>query len=226
MKWITVLLGLACVLQLSTAAKPNEDPNCDFWADEGECDANPTYMWKSCETACEKIDKERNVGVAASFYDLEAKDIHGKPISFEKYKDKVVVITNVATYCGRTNSHYRGLVKLHKHFEATGMVEILGFPCNQFGEQEPEKCEAIEKFATNKGVKFQMMDKIDVNGMDVSPVYKFLKKKTSVRNIHWNFDTYFIVDTAGSVEANTDVEPMDLVDEIQGKLDEYEKQEL
>lgn len=134
-----------------------------------------------------------------TIYDFSAKALNGKEISFDAYKDKVVLIVNTASKCGFT-PQYEGLEALHKEFSDKGLV-ILGFPCNQFGKQEPgtEK-DIAEGCLINFGVTFQMFSKIDVNGGETHPLYKFLKSE--VKNgilgssIKWNF-TKFLVDKNG-----------------------------
>ena len=103
-----------------------------------------------------------------------------------KYIQPVTIIVNVASYCGYTESHYRGLVDLWSKVKDE-TVEILAFPCNQFGAQEPESDSSILQFAKNKGVEFTMMSKIDVNGPNSSLVYKYLKKEAGPATIKWNF---------------------------------------
>mmetsp|Transcript_3723 Transcript_3723/g.5464 ORF Transcript_3723/g.5464 Transcript_3723/m.5464 type:complete len:228 (-) Transcript_3723:78-761(-) len=191
-----------------------EHEKCREWADAGECDNNPGYMHSECKKACDaqaklaaELDKElTSIG---SFYDLSAKDINGKTIDFGTFKGKVVIITNVASFCGYTESHYKGLVQLNKEMAGTE-TEILAFPCNQFGQQEPEECPVIKKFAQQKGVEFTMMDKIDVNGGNASIVYKYLKREADHGPITWNFATYFVVSPDGSIESYSGVEPMKL----------------
>lgn len=101
-------------------------------------------------------------------------------------------------------------------------IFMIAFPCNQFGAQEPESNENIKEFAANKGAKFTMMDKINVNGPDASIVYKFLKAKAGPSNIGWNFATYFVVSPDGSVESFSGVEPMQLKDGVLELLDNDE----
>ena len=124
----------------------------------------------------------------------------------------MTIVVNVASYCGYTDSHYRGLVKLFRHVEHehAGRVNILAFPCNQFGEQEPDSNEDIHEFALHYGVEFTMMDKIDVNGPVASIVYKYLKAQAGPSTISWNFGTYFIVSPDGTVESQSGIEPMQL----------------
>jgi glutathione peroxidase len=111
------------------------------------------------------------------------------------------------------------MVRLWKQVSASNQVHLLAFPCNQFGNQEPDSNEEIEEFAKGYGAEFTMMDKIDVNGPNASIVYKYLKSKTSVGNIGWNFATYFVVATDGTVTAHSGVEPMDIRDIALGLVD-------
>ena len=134
------------------------------------------------------------------FYDLKATSLQGKPINFSDFKDKVVLIVNTASECGFTYQ-YEGLQKLHEEYADKGLV-IIGFPCNQFGHQEPGENSDIQSFCElNFGVSFPVLAKIDVNGPDESPLYSFLKKSKSGllgSNIKWNF-TKFLVAKDGSV---------------------------
>ena len=102
------------------------------------------------------------------------------------------------------------MVKLHRELQRTDTVDILAFPCNQFGSQEPEGPAWIKNFAKEKGVEFTMMEKIDVNGPKTHPVYLFLKKHSSVHHIEWNFGTYFVIAPNGHVFPFSKVEPLAL----------------
>lgn len=157
-----------------------------------------------------------------SFFDLEANDIDGTVVHFAEFKGKVTVVVNVASYCGYTESHYNGLVALYNELKDTGVVEIIAFPCNQFGAQEPEECPTIKRFAEKKGVEFRMMDKIDVNGPKASKVYKYLKKESGITTITWNFAAYFVVGPEGNVQGFTGVEPH----ELKGTIGELIDKEL
>jgi len=137
----------------------------------------------------------------ASLYDLSVDDIKGKPVKLSKYKGKVLLIVNTASECGFT-PQYKGLEQLFQKLHGKGL-EVLGFPCNQFGAQEPGDEKAIEQFCEiNYGVTFPMFAKIDVNGDDASPLFKHLKsaKKGILGSeaIKWNF-TKFLVDRDGNV---------------------------
>ena len=135
------------------------------------------------------------------FYDFEAKDIQGKTISMSQYKDKVVLVVNVASECGFT-PQYEGLEKLYETYKAQGF-EILAFPCNQFGEQEPGSAVEIQKFCSSKfSVTFPLFEKIEVNGDHTHPLYVFLKSEApgflGTESIKWNF-TKFLIDRQGNV---------------------------
>lgn len=173
------------------AAGSDGDANCANWAEMGECDNNPNFMLATCATSCEKVKQQdaedaKELSGISSFFDLEAKDIRGRTIKFEQFRGKVTIIVNVASYCGYTESHYRGLVELWDDVKDKD-VEILAFPCNQFGQQEPESNSKIEQFAQQKGAQFRMMDKVNVNGPNASLVYKYLKKQAGPKAISWNF---------------------------------------
>jgi len=178
-------------------------------------------MLENCPVACRRqaeIDAEmaekieEKIGHINSFFELEAEDIDKNMMKFDQFEGKVTVITNVASYCGYTESHYRGLVELYNRFKASPVgFNILAFPCNQFGKQEPEECPAIKRFAKSKGVEFTMMNKVDVNGIDAHPVYHYLKKVAGPPQITWNFATYYVITPQGTVASQSGVEPMDLV---------------
>ena len=134
------------------------------------------------------------------FYDYKVKSISGEEVSMSEYKGKVVLIVNTASKCGFTKQ-YEGLEELYEKYKDQGFV-ILGFPCNQFGAQEPGDNAEIKNFCTSTfSVTFPMMSKIDVNGESADPLYKFLKKEQGGilgDEIKWNF-TKFLVDREGRV---------------------------
>lgn len=134
------------------------------------------------------------------FYDYKVKNILGEEVSMSEYKGKVVLIVNTASKCGFTKQ-YEGLEELYEKYKNQGFV-ILGFPCNQFGAQEPGDNAEIKNFCTSTfSVTFPMMSKIDVNGESADPLYKFLKKEQGGilgDEIKWNF-TKFLVDREGNV---------------------------
>lgn len=133
-----------------------------------------------------------------TFYSFSAHSIAGKPISMSDYEGKVVLIVNTASKCGFT-PQYKELEQLYKEYKDQGLV-ILGFPCNQFGGQEPgTESEIAESCQLNYGVSFPMFSKIEVNGDGTHPLFVFLKKKLGGffgSKIKWNF-TKFLVDRDG-----------------------------
>ncbi|MBR3133440.1 MAG: glutathione peroxidase [Clostridia bacterium] len=135
-----------------------------------------------------------------SIYDYKVKNRKGEDVSLEDYKGKVLLIVNTATGCGFT-PQYEGLENLYKKYHEKGL-EILDFPCNQFGNQAPGSNDEIHEFCTLKyNTTFDQFAKIDVNGENESPLYTFLKseKKGMLSNkIKWNF-TKFLVDKEGNV---------------------------
>lgn len=132
------------------------------------------------------------------FYDFKANSLQGKEISMKSYEGKVVLIVNTASKCGFT-PQFAGLEELYKKYKDQGLV-ILGFPCNQFAHQDPGTNAEIGEFCTaNYGVTFQMMEKIEVNGDNAHPLYKYLKDAlggTLGDSIKWNF-TKFLIDRNG-----------------------------
>lgn len=136
----------------------------------------------------------------SNFYDLKAKTPSGGDINMADYKGKPILIINTATKCGLT-PQFEGLEKLHQAYKDLGLV-TLGFPCNQFAGQEPETNDSIEKACLiNHGVTFQLTEKVDVNGPNTHPIFKFLKKEKGgflFSRIKWNF-TKFLIDTNGKV---------------------------
>jgi glutathione peroxidase len=133
-----------------------------------------------------------------TIYDFTAKSIDGRDVPLSDYRGKVLLIVNTASKCGFT-PQYEGLEKLHEDYAARDF-EVLGFPCNQFGAQEPGNAEEIANFCSlTYDVSFPLMAKIDVNGDDADPIFKHLKKeKTGLlgSGIKWNF-TKFLVDRDG-----------------------------
>ncbi|CAH2352981.1 glutathione peroxidase-like peroxiredoxin Hyr1p [[Candida] railenensis] len=137
----------------------------------------------------------------SKFYELAPLNNKGEPFPFSELKGKVVVIVNVASKCGFT-PQYKELEALNKQYEGKD-VQILGFPCNQFGGQEPGSSEEIASFCQlNFGVTFPVLQKIEVNGDNADPVYKYLKSQKSgllgLTRIKWNFEK-FLIDKKGNV---------------------------
>ena len=136
-----------------------------------------------------------------SIYDFTAETLDGKPAPLSDWKGKVVLIVNTASKCGFT-PQYKGLEELYRKHRDQGLV-VLGFPCNQFGAQEPGDAAEIANFCSlTYDVDFPMMQKIDVNGPKAHPLYAYLKRTKKgvlgTENIKWNF-TKFLVDRQGQV---------------------------
>ena len=139
----------------------------------------------------------------ASIYDFSVTDISGKPVKLDRYKGRAVLIVNTSSKCGYT-PQYKGLEALYAKYHAKGL-EVLGFPCNQFGAQEPGDAKEIAQFcAINYGVTFPLFAKVDVNGDNAAPLWKYLKAEKpgllGSEGIKWNF-TKFLVDREGRVIA-------------------------
>lgn len=134
------------------------------------------------------------------FYDFKARKMNGQEVKMEEYKGKVVLVVNTASKCGLT-PQFEGLEELYKGYKDKGL-EILGFPCNQFANQDNGSNEEIHEFCQlNYGVTFTMFEKIDVNGQNAHPLYKFLRKEAKglfSDKIKWNF-TKFLIDSHGNV---------------------------
>jgi glutathione peroxidase len=138
-----------------------------------------------------------------SLYDFTVDDITGHPVRLDRYKGKVLLVVNTASKCGFT-PQYKGLEALYRKYRDQGL-EVLGFPCNQFGGQEPGNEQEIATFCeTNYGVTFPMFAKVDVNGDKAAPLYRHLKSAKpgllGTEAIKWNF-TKFLVDRSGKVIA-------------------------
>ena len=153
--------------------------------------------------------------------EFQVKQADGSIQDLSAHKGKVLLIVNTASKCGFT-PQYEGLEKLHQEFKDQGL-EILAFPCNQFGNQEPGDADEIKNFCSlNYDVSFPLMEKIDVNGADADPLWKYLKSEKSGllgSRIKWNF-TKFLVDRDGNVVGRYGpaVKPEQLKSEIQALL--------
>ncbi|NCN85567.1 MAG: glutathione peroxidase [Sphingomonadales bacterium] len=153
--------------------------------------------------------------------EFQVKQADGSDLDLSKHKGKVLLIVNTASKCGFT-PQYEGLEKLHQEYEDKGL-EILAFPCNQFGNQEPGDADEIRNFCSlNYDVSFPLMGKIEVNGNDADPLWKYLKSEKSGllgSRIKWNF-TKFLVDRDGNVVARFGpaVKPEQLKSEIEALL--------
>ena len=138
----------------------------------------------------------------AGIYDFSAQSLAGQEIPLKQFERQVLLIVNTASACGFT-PQYKGLEALHQELAPRGFA-VLGFPCNQFGGQEPGDAKQIEQFcSSNYAVTFPMFAKIDVNGDNAHPLFQYLKGQKSGllgKSIKWNF-TKFVVDRSGRVVA-------------------------
>lgn len=180
-----------------------------------------------------------------SIYDFKLKGIDGEEISLEKYKGKVLIIANTASKCGFT-PQYADLEKIYEKYNSKGL-EILGFPCNQFAEQEPGNNNEVKKFCEiNYGVTFPLFEKIDVRGASAHPLFKYLSEAVPFKgldlnhpsgkilnsfleekfpeylignSIKWNF-TKFLIDKEGNIVGRFEptTEPLDMIPEIEKLL--------
>jgi glutathione peroxidase len=138
-----------------------------------------------------------------TIYDFSAPLLNGKTKSLADFKGKALVVVNTASKCGLT-PQYEGLEKLYKAHKAEGL-EILGFPCNQFGAQEPGAAKEIEEFCSlNYGVSFTMFDKVDVNGDTTHPLFQWLKTEApgllGSEAIKWNFTKFLVGKDGKAIE--------------------------
>jgi glutathione peroxidase len=149
-------------------------------------------------------------GVKTSIHQFSAKTIDGETLNFNLLKGKKLLIVNTASKCGFT-PQYKDLESVYEKYKDKNFV-IIGFPCNQFGNQEPGNSSDIKSFCTrNYGVTFQMMEKVDVKGDSISDIYKWLTSKTengvASSSVKWNFQKYmidengFLVDHVGSIKS-------------------------
>ncbi|XP_033217197.1 glutathione peroxidase-like [Belonocnema kinseyi] len=161
-----------------------------------------------------KFDQEKN-WESAGFYDFSAKDIDGNVVPLSKYKGKVLIVVNVASNCGLTDTNYKQLQALYLKYGEQGL-SILAFPCNQFSGQEPGTSAEIKEFVKKYDVTFDMFEKIEVNGDNAHPLWKWMKSQpngagTFTQAIKWNF-TKFVIDRKGQVVARfaPSTEPNDM----------------
>jgi glutathione peroxidase len=157
----------------------------------------------------------------SAIYNFTANSLAGEPVPLKRFEGQVLLIVNTASACGFT-PQYKGLQELHQKLSPRGFA-VLGFPCNQFGAQEPGDARQIEQFCeSNYAVTFPMFAKIDVNGNHAHPLFEYLKREKSGllgSSIKWNF-TKFLIDRAGKVAGRyaPTVRPENLTKEIEALL--------
>jgi len=160
---------------------------------------------------------------ASKIYDFRVKTLDGRHTTVGEFRGKVMLIVNLASQCGFT-PQYEGLEALYRNYKDRGLV-VLGFPCNQFGGQEPGDEKEIRQFCTDKyDITFPLFSKIDVNGKNADPLYSWLKSQAKgilgTESIKWNF-TKFLVDANGDVvdRFGSNVTPKELVTIVEKMLD-------
>jgi glutathione peroxidase len=157
---------------------------------------NPGFLFKS-----RNFNVQARAAAEKTVHDFTVKDIDGNDVSLNKFKGKVMLIVNVASRCGLTSSNYSELSHLYEKYKSQGF-EILAFPCNQFGGQEPGSNTEIKQFAcTRYKAEFPIFDKVEVNGPSTAPIYQFLKSNAGGflgGLVKWNFEK-FLIDKKGKV---------------------------
>lgn len=200
LRLVAALLIVSSLCIVHTFAKFETDQHelCEFWAKSNECFKNPNYMLNNCVPSCTKYGKPPSEHeIRGSFYDIVEKDIYGQDVHFEKFRGKVVLIVNVATYCTYTAENY-AMFRAMKQYIPWGL-EIVIAPCNQFGGQEPGTAAEILDFAEQQQFEGVILTRGDVNGPSTRPAYQFLKQFRGNQNIGWNFDGKFLIDRKGKV---------------------------
>lgn len=149
-------------------------------------------LWHSVLTGLAICVLGGTVMAAETVHEFQVKSLDGKDVDLSEYKGKVLLIVNVASKCGAT-PQYEQLQTLHEKYSEKGLV-VMGFPCNQFGGQEPGTAKEIQEFCTSKyDVEFPLFSKIDVNGDKQAPLYGFLKKNADDQaDVGWNFEKFVI----------------------------------
>lgn len=157
-----------------------------------------------------------------SVYDFSYTSLEGTKVEMVEYRDKALLIVNTASECGFT-SQYEGLQKIYDDLKEKGLV-VIGFPCNQFGSQEPGGSEEIGSFCQKRfGVTFPLAEKIEVNGDDAHPLYRFLKSEApgilGSQAIKWNFTKFLVARDGKSIKRySSTTTPEDLVGDITALL--------
>lgn len=174
--------------------------------------------------SCTSETKESDKMMSENIYGFNVTDIDGNEVSLNEYEGKVLLIVNVASKCGYTKQ-YTGLQAIYEKYKDQGFV-VLGFPCNQFGGQEPGTEKEIKEFCeANFNVTFPMFSKIDVNGDNTHPLYKYLKSNAKgtlgTQDIKWNF-AKFLVNKNGVVQdrIGTQTTPESMTEQIEKLLAE------
>ena len=189
-----------------------------YWSDKSEwitncpiCYCAVSYQLRDYHIQYHEIKDKK-----MSLYDLNFIDNNGNQVDLSLFKDQTILFVNVASNCGFTKQ-YEGLESLHKKYKDDGLV-VIGFPCNQFGSQEPGTDNEIAEFCkTNYDVTFTIASKIEVNGPNSHPIYKWINEKSG-REIAWNFDKFIVKDDKLIESYWSDVTPESLDDKINSLL--------
>ena len=169
-------------------------------------------------SSCGDSKKVTTVSDKATIYDYSVEGNMGGTIDMKDFKGKVIMVVNTASKCGFT-PQYEGLEALYEKYKDEGLV-IVGFPCDQFGHQEPGTNEEIATFCkANYGVSFPMSTKIEVNGDNAHPIYTFLKARTQTGDIRWNFCKFLIARDGTTVQRySTKTTPAEMEEDIMALL--------
>lgn len=160
--------------------------------------------------------------MTGTIYEFSTKTLQGKPIQFSDFEGKVILVVNTASKCGFT-PQYEGLQELHEQYADKGLV-VVGFPCNQFGAQEPGSADDIAGFCDlNYGVSFPMSEKIDVNGANAHPLFQYLTSEAKgllgTEMIKWNFTKFLISKDGKPVKRYAPTtKPADIAKDIEALL--------
>jgi len=177
---------------------------------------------KRTKEETESTDNTKKTKTSEASKDATAFNVHnvtvanaqGKDVSMSVYAGKVLLIVNVASKCGRTKAHYTQLAALDDKLKDKGL-RIIGFPCNQFGRQEPGTAEGVVCFAKdNYNATFDIMGKVEVNGENASPLFVGLKETTKIKNIPWNFSKFLVSKTGRVLGAYDKDKPSSLEEPI------------
>lgn len=174
-----------------------------------------------CSVAAVLVQAEEKKSDVPAALNFKMKSLDGKEVDLSKYKGKVVLIVNTASECGLT-PQYKDLQAAHEKYKDQGLV-VLGFPCNQFGAQEPGTATEIKTFCTkNYGVTFDMFEKVDVNGDKAAPLFKLLTKSDTkpkgAGDVAWNFEK-FLLNRKGEVAARFAPPTKPDSDEVKGAIE-------
>jgi glutathione peroxidase len=195
--------GMALALSIIAACSP------------GYVSAPPSAQARSPESLAVTSDEGRIVmaAQAGSVYDFTLNDIDGKPVSLSQFRGKVLMVVNTASFCGNT-PQYEGLQTMYERYQSKGF-EILAFPANNFGRQEPGTNEEIKTFCYTKySLTFPLFSKISVKGEDKHPLYSYLTEQSPFPGeVEWNFQKY-LVDRTGNVIARYHHRTKPLSDEV------------